>query len=167
MRSGSSMRVSAWLLRGTLDLYGLIDGRPTRPDPRGIIVALVGRFEGGAKGVGMVKQLYCSSSEVLINTYYQNEVVVEELKKGGASSTIGKVEAQATELICQLEDVRLVGLTKHLKEVRGHNRIMEDVLLRLIRELDMVKKHNSKLIEEVRDPKLELEEDPFIGYHED
>ncbi|RWW11599.1 hypothetical protein GW17_00024778 [Ensete ventricosum] len=125
------------------------------------------------RGQRMVKQLYCSSSEVLINTYYQNEVVVEELKKGGASSTIGKVEAQATELMCQLEDVHLVGLTKHLKEVRGHNRIMEDELLRLIRELDMVKKHNSKLIEEfgyqipltcfkVRDPKLELEEDPFI-----
>ncbi|RWW19028.1 hypothetical protein BHE74_00038516 [Ensete ventricosum] len=67
----------------------------------------------------ITKQLYHSPSEILINTCYQNEVV--DTKH------------------------RLAGLTKQLKEVQGHNRVMEDKLLRLTRELDMVKAHNSRL----------------------
>ena len=56
---------------------------------------------------------------------------VEELKKREASSTITKVEARVTKLNCQLEDVErcLVTLAKQQKEVRGHNRAMEDKLL--------------------------------------
>lgn len=33
-------------------LHSFADGRPTGPDPRDIIAALVGRFEDDAKSVG-------------------------------------------------------------------------------------------------------------------
>ncbi|RZR99923.1 hypothetical protein BHM03_00029540 [Ensete ventricosum] len=58
-----------------------------------------------------------------------------------------KAEARASELLHQLEDAKhhLADLAKQLKEVRGHNHMMVNELLRLTRELEMVEPRGSEL----------------------
>ncbi|RWV98401.1 hypothetical protein GW17_00038758 [Ensete ventricosum] len=96
-------------------------------------------------------------------------VEIEELKKGGASSTIGEAKAKATELMRQLKDTEqcLADLTKHLKEAHSS---------KLSRELDAVEIRSSELvkkvtiaIEEACMLKSELDDEPshMLEYREE
>ncbi|THU50281.1 hypothetical protein C4D60_Mb06t18540 [Musa balbisiana] len=143
-------------------LHSFADGRPTGPDPRDIIAALVG--SGAKLGYYRLLQLrfanlfifdlqhhhyvtalinHVQDAGAIIHQYSTmvDDLRAKELKKRGASSIITKTKARAAKLTSQLEDAehRLASLAKQLKKVQGHNHAMENELLWLTQELDTIK----------------------------